>query len=406
MFLDLFYGLREEGVPVSLQEWQAFLTALEKGLHGSSLARFYHLARACLVKSETLFDAFDRVFLRVFRGVEGEFGDDVTEKVLDWLRDPKNFTELTPEQRAELERLSSDELVRRFLERLAEQTERHDGGDRWVGTGGRSPFGHGGEHPTGIRVGGPGQRRSAMKVAEERRFSDYRTDATLDSRSLRVALRRLRQLTRTGVASELDLDETVDETCRNAGEIELVFRPPRKNDVRLLLLMDVGGTMDPYHEPVSRLLTALHEERGLRDFEAYYFHNCVYDHVYTRARLSRSDAKPTADLLRRLDPRWKVALVGDAAMHPTELLEAYGGIDPRVTTATPGIVWLQRIAAHFDRTVWINPDDARTWDGTYTTRLVRRLFPMFHLSVDGLSDAVRALVGARGQESSARREPG
>jgi hypothetical protein len=395
VFLDLFYGLREEGVPVSLQEWRAFLEALEKGLHGASLLRFYHLGKSCLVKSETYFDAYDRVFARVFKGVEGSFGEDVTEKVLDWLRDPKNLPELTPEQLAELERLSSDELMRRFLERLAEQTERHDGGDRWVGTGGRSPFGHGGTHPTGIRVGGPGKQRSAMKVAEERRFQDYRTDRTLDLRSMRVALRRMRQLTRTGIASELDLDATVDETCKNAGEIDLVFRPPRKNDVRLLLLMDVGGTMDPYYEPVSQLLTALHEERGLRDFEAWYFHNCVYDHVYTSARLTRADARPTADLLRRLDPRWKVAIVGDAAMHPTELLEAFGGIDPRVTTATPGIIWLQRVAAHFDRSVWINPDATESWDGTYTTRLVRRLFPMFHLSVDGISEAVRALVGAR-----------
>jgi uncharacterized protein with von Willebrand factor type A (vWA) domain len=395
VFLDLFYGLREEGVPVSLQEWRAFLEALEKGLHGASLLRFYHLARACLVKSETYFDAFDRVFGRVFRGVEGRFGDEVTEELMEWLREAKSFPELTPEQLAELERLSSDELMRRFLERLSEQHERHDGGDRWVGTGGRSPFGHGGQHPTGIRVGGPGKRRSAMKVAEERRFSDYRTDRTLDIRSLRVALRRLRQLTRSGVASELDLDETIDQTCRNAGEIDLVFRPPRKNDVRLLLLMDVGGTMDPYYEPVSRLLTALHEERGLRDFEPWYFHNCVYDHVYTGARLSRAEARPTADLLRRLDPRWKVAIVGDAAMHPSELLEPFGGIDPRVTTATPGIVWLQRIAGHFDRCAWINPDDAASWDGTYTTKLVRRLFPMFHLSVDGLSEAVQSLVGGR-----------
>ena len=395
MFLDLFYGLRKEGVPVSLQEWRALLEALEKGLHGSSLLRFYHLARCCLVKSETYFDAFDRVFARVFEGVEGEFGDDVTEKVLEWLRDPKNFDALTPEQLAELERLSSDELMRRFLERLAEQKERHDGGDRWVGTGGRSPFGHGGQHPTGIRVGGAGGRRSAMKVAEERRFEDYRTDRTLDLRSMRVALRRLRQLTRSGLATELDLDETIDETCKNAGEIELIFRAPRKNDVRLLLLMDVGGTMEPYYEPVSRLLTALHEERGLRDFEAWYFHNCVYDHVYTGARLSRAEARPTSDLLRRLDPRWKVAIVGDAAMHPTELLEPFGGIDPRLTTATPGIVWLQRIAGHFQRSVWVNPDPASGWDSTYTTKLVRRLFPMFHLSVDGLSQAVQVLIGAR-----------
>jgi hypothetical protein len=395
VFLDLFYGLRAEGVPIAIQEWQTLLRALEAGLHGSSLLRFYHLGRACLVKSETWFDAYDRVFARVFRGVEGAFGDEVSEALLEWLRDPKHLPELTPEQWAALERLSSDELMRRFLETLAEQTERHDGGDRWVGTGGRSPYGHGGRHPTGIRVGGPGRSRSAMKVAEERRFRDYRTDVALDGRQLRVALRRLRQLTRRGLASELDLDETVDETCRNAGEIELVFRPPRRNDVRLLLLLDVGGTMDPYFEPVSQLLTALHEERGLRDVETYYFHNCVYDHVYGAARMTRADAVPTADVLRRLDGRWKLVLVGDAAMHPAELLEPNGAIDPRRTSPTPGIQWLHRLAHHFERSVWINPEEPEAWEHYQTTRVVRRLFPMYPLSVDGLGQAVQALVGAR-----------
>ncbi|MFQ5352168.1 MAG: VWA domain-containing protein, partial [Candidatus Binatia bacterium] len=327
MFLDLFYGLRDAGVPVAIQEWMMLMRALEMDMHGSSLARFYHLSRSCLVKSETFFDAFDVVFARVFRGVEGSL--DLTEEVLQWLADPRNFTPLSPEQLAELERLSGDELMRRFLETLAEQDERHDGGGRWIGTGGRSPYGHGGQHPTGIRVGGSGRNRSAMKVAEQRRFKDYRTDLTLDLRHIRVALRRLRHLTRSGDATELDLDETVDETCKNGGEIELVFRPPRRNNVRLLLLMDVGGTMDPYYEPMSRLLTALLEEKGLRDFKAYYFHNCVYENVYSTALLSRRDSCATGDLLRRFDSRWKLMMVGDAAMHPAELLHPHGNIDPR-----------------------------------------------------------------------------
>ncbi len=397
MFLDLFYGLRDEGVPVAIQEWQTFLRALEEGLHGASLLRFYHLGRACLVKSETYFDAFDRVFARVFKGVEGALGDEVTEQVMEWLRDPKNFPELSAEEWAQLERLSSDELMRRFLETLEKQDGRHDGGDKWVGTGGKSPYGHGGQHPTGIRVGGPAKSRSAMKVAEERKFKDYRTDRTLDIRQIKVSLRRLRQLTRRGLATELDLDETIDETCRNAGEIELVFRPPRRNNVRLLLLMDVGGTMDPYYEPVSQLLTAMHEEHGLREFEPYYFHNCIYDHVYRSARMRAADALPTGDILRRLDSRWKVAFVGDASMHPAELLEPHGGIDPRQTTATPGIVWLQRIAGHFERAVWINPEDTPYWNGSHTARIIRRLFPMYHLSVDGLTQALQALVGSRPQ---------
>lgn len=393
MFLDLFYGLRDEGVPVAIQEYMMLLEALAKGQHGSSLEGFYHVARACLVKSEVYFDAFDRVFARVYHGVEGELS--VTDELLEWLRDPQNFQELTDEQRAMLEELSRDELLRRYLETLARQTERHDGGGRWIGTGGRSPFGHGGEHPTGIRVGGPGRRRSAMKVAEERRYRDYRTDATLDLRSTKVALKRLRHLTRQGRADELDLDETVDETCRNAGEIELVFRPERRNNVRLLLLMDVGGSMDPYYEPVSRLLTALYETRGLREFRAYYFHNCVYENVYEDARLLRRSAVPTGDLLRTLGDRWKVAIVGDAAMHPHELLSGYGNIDPRRETETAGIAWLQRIADHFDRSVWLNPDPEKSWPHTRTTQVIASVFPMFHLSVDGLERAVSALVGAR-----------
>lgn len=393
MFLDLFYGLREAGVPVAIQEWMALVQALEKGLHGSSLLRFYHVARVCLVKSETYYDAFDRVFARVFKGVEGSL--DITDEVMEWLRDPRNFPGLTPEQMAQLERLTSDELMRRFLETLAEQNERHDGGGRWVGTGGRSPFGHGGQHPTGIRVGGTSRNRSAMKVAEERHFEDYRTDVSYDVRQMRVALKKLRHLTRAGQASELDLDETIDETCRNAGEIELVFRPPRRNNVRLLLMMDVGGTMDPYFEPVSSLLTALHEEHGLREFKAVYFHNCVYDVVHTSASMSASDELPTGDLLRRLDERWKLLVVGDAAMHPAELMEPYGNIDPRRTSATPGIDWLHQLSDHFLRTAWLNPDEPRLWQHSHTVRLIRRLFPMYHLSVEGVAEAVNALVGAR-----------
>src|SRR5262249_15285344 len=182
MFLDLFYGLRDEGVPVAIQEWQAFLSALEQGLHGADLLRFYHLGRACLVKSETYFDAYDRVFARVFKGVEGQLGGAVTDRLRGWLREANDLSERTPEQLPELERLPSDELLRRFLETLGEQTERHDGGNRWIGTGGRSPYGNNGTHPTGIRVGGQSRSRSAMKVAEERRFADYRPDRALDSR--------------------------------------------------------------------------------------------------------------------------------------------------------------------------------------------------------------------------------
>jgi uncharacterized protein with von Willebrand factor type A (vWA) domain len=393
MFLDLFYGLRDEGVPVSIQEWRMLMEALEKGLHGSSLLSFYHLSRATLVKSETYFDAFDRVFARVFHGVEGELS--LSEDLEQWLNDPKLFDGLTDEQRAQLQRLDADELMRKFLETLEEQDERHDGGGRWVGTGGHSPFGHGGEHPTGIRVGGESRSRSAMKVAEDRRFEDYRTDSTLDLRQTKVALKRLRHLTRMGPYDQLDIDESVDETCKNGGEIEVVFNQEKRNNVRLLLLMDVGGTMDPYYAPVSRLLTALHEERGLRDLKAYYFHNCIYDTMGTTARLYAGEPLPTGNILRALDERWKVLIVGDAAMHPAELMNPRGNINPRYESETRGIDWLTRITNHFERAVWLNPDPPKIWNHSQTCRVIQRLFPMFHLSVDGIEDAVAALIGSR-----------
>ncbi|MAI27084.1 MAG: VWA containing CoxE family protein [Spirochaeta sp.] len=393
MFLDLFYGLREEGVPVAIQEWRMLVTVLEEGLHDSSLLSFYNLAKATLVKSETYYDAFDRVFARVFHGVEGELS--ASDELTDWLSDPKNFEGLTDEQRKMLEELDADELMRKFLETLDEQDERHDGGGRWVGTGGHSPFGHSGEHPTGIRVGGESKNRSAMKVAEDRRFKDYRTDSTLDIRNVRVALKRLRSLTREGPVDELDIDETVDETCRNAGEIELVYQSERRNNVRLLLLMDVGGTMDPYYEPVSRLLTALHEQRGLRDFKSYYFHNCIYERLGTTADLYVKDAVPTGDILRRLDERWKVMIVGDAAMHPAELMNPRGNINPRFESETSGIDWLMRIQEHFQRTVWLNPDPPSDWEYTRTTKVIKDIFPMYALSLDGIQDAVTSLIGAR-----------
>lgn len=393
MFLDFFYEMREEGIPVAMQEWQMFMTVLERGLHDSSLMSFYNLAKSTLVKSETYFDAFDRVFAKVFQGVEGELA--VSDELEEWLKNPENFKDLTDEQRAMLEELDANELMRKFLETLAEQDERHDGGGRWVGTGGHSPFGHGGEHPTGIRVGGESQNRSAMKVAEDRRFQDYRTDVTLDVRNVKVALKRLRHLTREGTDDELDLDETVDETCRNAGEIELIYRAERRNNVRLLLLMDVGGTMDPYYEPVSRLLTALHEERGLRDFRPYYFHNCIYERVGTTADLYMKDAIPTGDLLRRYDERWKVLIVGDAAMHPAELMNPRGNINPRHESETRGIDWLMKFREHFERIVWMNPDPQSDWEYTRTTQVIQSVFPMLPLSLDGIQDAVTMLVGAR-----------
>ena len=404
VFLDFFYALREAGLKVTLQEWRMLLSCLEKGLHNSNIKGFYHVARACLVKSEADFDTFDLVFARYFEGIEGAIL--LPPELLEWLADPHPLEELSEELRRALENLDIDELMRRFQETMAEQTERHDGGSRWIGTGGRSPFGHGGHHPTGLRVGGPGGGGMAMKVMEDRQFADYRTDVTLDVRNVKLALRRLRQLTRSDGPIELDIDETIDKTCREAGEIELVFRPKRKNNVRLLLLMDVGGTMDPYFEPVSRLLSALHEERALRDFKAYYFHNCVYERVFETAQLTRKQSMLTSDLLRTYGERWKLLIVGDGAMHPSELTSSRGNINPRLETETSGLVWLDRLGSHFERSVWLNPDDALQWAMSGTCRTISSLFPMYSLTVDGIEEGVKALVGARAETARAVLAPG
>jgi len=394
MFLDLFYGLRAEKVPVSIQEWLALVSAMEKGLHAGSLLRFYHVARACLIKSEANQDAFDRVFATVFKGVEGAVP--VTDELMDWLKNAKEFPPLTAEQLEMLKSLTSLELMEQLRRTLAEQKERHDGGDRWVGTGGRSPHGHSGTHPTGIRVGGEGRNRSAMKVAESRQYIGYRTDITLDTRQMMTALRTLRSLTRTGLETELDVDDTIDATCRNAGEIEMKFRPPRRNEVRLLLLLDVGGTMDPYTALVGRLLSALKQGQALRDFRFYYFHNCIYDRVYNHPWLRRQDSVPLQQLFRELDTRWKVMVVGDAAMHPGELLHPWGSIDHGMAIESTGADWLHALRNHYAKSVWVNPDPPNQWGG-HTTQVIKKIFPMFHLSVQGLEDAVRVLIGARGK---------
>ncbi|MBI5493720.1 MAG: VWA domain-containing protein [Deltaproteobacteria bacterium] len=392
MFLDFFYALRQEGIPVSIQEWRALLTSLEHGLHRDSLDRFYGIARACLVKTEAHYDAFDRAFLRVFEGVEGALP--ITDALLDWLREARDLPELTAEQWEKLKELSTTDLMDQFDKTLREQKERHDGGSRWVGTGGSSPYGNSGRHPSGIRVGGEGRSRSAMKVAESRRYLGYRTDITLDIRQMVMALRRLRQLTRTGSATELDLEETIDKTCRNAGEIELEFRPPRRNDVRLLLMLDVGGTMDPYTQLVGQLLSAMKQTHGLRDFRFYYFHNCIYDRIFTHPWLRRQDSVGLGQLFRELDGRWKLMVVGDAAMHPAELLQSYGNIDHTEAVESTGLDCLQMVRQRYPRAVWMNPDPPRAW-GSRSTQVIGKIFPMFHLSVSGLEDAVKTLVGAR-----------
>jgi uncharacterized protein with von Willebrand factor type A (vWA) domain len=386
-FLGFLAELRRQKVKVSTHEWLALMEAMGQGLHESSLDGFYRLARLLLVKDIAQYDAFDQAFLAYFKDVhEGALA--LSEELLGWLRDPAKLAALTDEQRALLGALTPEQLRDLFEQRLREQKERHDGGSKWIGTRGTSPFGTGGKHPTGMRVGGGGGR-SAMQVAGERRYREYRRDVVLDVRQIDVALRGLRRLGRDGADDELDLDGTIDQTCRNAGEIEVVMRPPRRNRVKVVLMMDVGGSMDPHSELVSRLFTAASRAGRFARFRSFYFHNCVYQQVYEDAGFRK--AVPVADLIAGSDREERLVVVGDALMHPAELLDAsgygyYGG-----GSRTPGLAWLRRLGGHFRRAVWLNPEPERFWPGS-TAEVIASVFPMWQLTLDGLAASVRYLV--------------
>lgn len=383
MFLDFFYALRSRGVPVTSHNWLALARALQDGLHEQGLDGFYRVARCISCSSETQYDAFDQAFSQVFRGAVVD-----TEAILAeldaWLADPKKLAYLDPAMRAALASLDLEQLRQQFFERLAEQKKRHEGGNRWIGTGGTSPFGQGGVNPSGVRVGGSGGGRSALAVADARRFRAYRNDLVLDTRQIAAALRRLRKMARKGETLELDLPETIDATARNCGDIEIVEKPPRKNDVRVLLLMDVGGSMDPFAHLVGQLFSAATQGGGFRELRSYYFHNCVYGRVYEDAAFSRP--LDTTKLIHELDPSWRLVLVGDAYMHPGELMMSSadwwsGGGGP------VGLTWLARLADRFTYAAWLNPEKPEIWDAP-TIAEIRRVFSMFPLTLDGLDDMV------------------
>lgn len=383
MLLPFLYTLRALKVPVGTQEWLYLLDALSQDLAESSLDRFYHISRAILVKSESHYDAFDQAFLACFRGLEAKF--DLKQELLDWLNrivDPQDRPKL-PEG---LEKLDLEELRRRFLERLKEQTEEHHGGSHWIGTGGTSPFGHSGAHPSGIRIGGPGGGRSAMQVAEERRYRSYRHDRILDTRQLKVALKRLRRLDNQGIPDELNLEKTINATCKNAGDIDLVFEPPRKNQAELILLMDVGGSMDPYAHMMEALFSAAHASTHFKAFKHFYFHNCIYQKVYEDSYMR--EAISIQDLFRKYRSSFHLIIVGDACMNPYELFAPNGSIDYWENHREPGIECLRQIKNHYSSIIWLNPEPQEYWRGHPTIRAIGELIQMYPLSVTGLTKAV------------------
>ncbi len=390
MFTDFLFHLRSYGLRVTLTEWLGLTRALAEGHARANLSVFYHLARALLVKNETLYDLYDRAFVDYFRGVERQFN--LSEELLSWLEDPVLPRELTPEELAAIRAFELDELREKFLERLREQTERHDGGDRWIGTGGTAPFGHGGAHPAGIRIGGTGGGRSAIQVAGERRFKNLRGDLVLDTRQIGVALRRLRRLGKDEGPEELDLDATIDRSARAGGEIDLVFAPPRKNRIKLLLLIDVGGSMDPHAALTERLFSAAHAANHFKSFESRFFHNCIYERLYTD--IYHLHGKPTGEMLKKIDRTWSVILVGDAWMSPFELTHAGGAIDFYHHNRDPGIMWLRRLRERAPSSVWLNPESRRIWRSP-SIALIREVFPMFELTLEGLAKAVDVLGGRR-----------
>jgi hypothetical protein len=288
--------------------------------------------------------------------------------------------------------LTLDDLIKELEKRLKEQQEAHDGGNYWVGRNGRSPFGHDGEHPRGIRIGGEGGGRSAVKIAGDRLYRNYSSDLTLDVRQIKMALKKLRQLHREGPEDELDLDRTVDATARNLGDLELIWRRARKNTVKLLLLMDTGGSMEPYTHVCSLLFSAAHSSTHFKDFQYYYFHNCIYDDVFKN--MEKRTAVSTDHLLQTLTPDYKVVIVGDANMGPWELLQKNGAIYYYQRNETPGIVWLRRIASHFGHCVWLNPDNTLFWKAP-SVQLISKVIPMYPLTLDGLGQAMKKLVVKR-----------
>ncbi len=391
MLIDFFYALRSARLPVSIKEYLTLLEALQAGViaddGGPTVDKFYHLARTVLVKDEALFDKFDRAFGAYFKGVE--IVADFTQEVpLDWLRRTLE-NELTPEQKAAVEAMGWDELMETLKKRFEEQKERHEGGNRWIGTGGTSPFGNAGYNPQGIRIGGAGRNKSAVKVWEQRAYKDYDDSKELGTRNIKVALRRLRRFAREGNELELDLGDTIHCTAANAGLLDIKMVPERHNKVKVLLLMDVGGTMDEHIPRVEELFSAAKSE--FKHLEFYYFHNCVYDFVWKNNRRRFGEKHATWDVIRKYNRDYKLIFIGDATMSPYEILQPGGSVE--YNNEEPGAEWLQRLTHTFPKYAWINPEPQGVWGYRQSISIIQQLMQqrMFPLTLQGLEGAMRLL---------------
>lgn len=394
MFVDFFYTLREKGIPVTPTAFLRLHQAMHLGLI-NSIDDLYIAARCILVKSERYFDLYDQVFAQRFQGVElkepeeRELSELAKTLLAEWLRDPDSLAAALGIDPSRLKRLSPEELIQYFLERLREQTEAHHGGNRWIGTGGTSPVGHSGYHPGGMRVGGVSRNKSAVKIAMERRYRDYSQDAPLTSTQVGEALKRLRHLVPVGPKDKVNVAKTIYQTVKNAGEIEIVFEPSLKDRLKVVLAIDNGGwSMDPYVEVVQNLFNYARSQ--FKDLKNFFFHNTIYTQLWEDPQ-RRYKPYPVRELVR-LDRQTRFIIVGDASMAPYELMAENGSIYFEERSGRPSIEQLRFIATTFPHSVWLNPVPASEWRYTYTIGVIREIFPMFELTIEGLEKAVAHLM--------------
>ena len=388
MLIEFFQLLREQGVKTTITEWLDLLEALKQRVIFADVDEFYYLSRMILVKDESLYDRFDRAFAQY---VERVAATDVADKIpKEWLENALK-RELSEEDKARIKQLGSlDELLKTFQERLREQQERHQGGSKWIGTGGTSPFGAYGYHPGGIRIGQQGNRnRSAAKVWDKREFADLDDDARLEQRGFQIALRNLRQFARTGAATELDMDATLTATARQGGLLDLQWQPERHNAIKILLLLDVGGSMDDHIYQVEQLFTALKGE--FRHLELYYFHNCPYEGLWRSNRRRRTEQIPTEQVIQTYGEDYKLIFVGDATMGPYEI--AYPGGSVEHWNQEPGQVWLQRLLRKFPKAVWLNPQPQAHWRYYPSVGMIQEILSerMQPLTLSGLQQAIEVI---------------
>jgi uncharacterized protein with von Willebrand factor type A (vWA) domain len=387
MLIDFFFTLKDARIPVSIKEFLVLLEAMQRKVIEPSLDEFYYLSRLTLVKDEAHYDRFDQAFGTYFRGIDAIFEKN-PEIPLEWLIQ-RMKRELTPEQIAQIEKLGYDKLMDRLKELLKEQKEAHEGGSKWIGTGGTSPFGHGGQNPEGIRIGGESRNRSAVKVWEARSFRDYDAERELGTRNIKVALRRLRKFAREGAEDELALDDTIRATANNAGYLDIRMQPERKNNIKVLMLLDVGGSMDDHIARTEELFSAARTE--FKNMEFYYFHNCVYDYLWKHNRRRHAERFPSWDILRKYTPDTKLIFVGDATMSPYEILQPGGSVEYNNNEA--GSAWLQRFISTFPKFIWLNPEPEGLWQYRQSVAIVRQLMNnrMFPVTIDGLERGMRLL---------------